>query len=229
MFHQLLESGAPAPRRGGWALASGMVHAAIVVTAAALTIRDPVVDRVVDYIDLVYVPAPTATPRRVEPITPPAALTAPANLTITDVPRIEFPSVTPVGIPEPSSRLSDPATDIVGNGITGPVATARPITNGIQTESTVERAVIPRRDNPTPDYPQAMRAAGVDGSVLVQFVVDTTGRVEPKSISILRETNPQFGEAVRRCLGRTRYSPAELHGKRVRQLVQQEVGFALQR
>jgi protein TonB len=99
--------------------------------------------------------------------------------------------------------------------------------DNIHTRQTVERAVVARRDNPQPEFPGALRAAGVEGSVLVQFVVDTTGRVESHSISILKATHPQFGDAVRRWLGRTRYSAAEFEGKRVRQLVQQEVGFTL--
>lgn len=224
MFHQLLESGAAPPHRGRWAFASGMVHAAIIAAAAALTLRDPAVKRVVDIVDLVYmVPPPMAAPRQVEHINAPSL--TPAGVTRVDVPRMEFPRVVPVGIPEPTTRLSD-ATDLVETGISGPVGPARPDTR-IHTMTTVERAVLPRRDNPRPDYPVAMRAAGVDGTVLVQFVVDTTGRVVPGTTSILRTTHEQFAEAVRRWLGRTRYSPAEIGGKRVRQLVQQEVGFAL--
>jgi periplasmic protein TonB len=226
MFHQLLESGAPAPRRGGWAFASGMVHAAFIATAAALTLRDPAAKRVVELVDLVYVAPPPVPARQVEPFLGAPVLTAPQRVTL-DLARIEFPNVIPVGIPEPSSRLSELTTDIAGNGITGPVGPVRPAPTGIHTRSTVDRVVTPRRDNPQPDYPGAMRAAGVDGSVLVQFVVDTTGRVESGSISILRANHEQFGEAVRRWLGRTRYSPAEVAGKRVRQLVQQEVGFTL--
>jgi periplasmic protein TonB len=228
MLHQLLESGAPTPRRGGWAFASGMVHVAIIAAAAALTVRDPAVQRVVDIVDLVYLAPPTAAPRAVERSSGLPTLRAPATLTL-DVPRIEFPSVTPVGIPEPSTRLSDAIGDIAGNGVTGPVAPGRPDGHAIYSDRMVDRAVMPRRDNPTPGYPAAMRAAGVDGTVLVQFVVDTMGRVEPGSISILRATHEQFGDAVRRWLGRTRYLPGEIAGHRVRQLVQQEVGFSLQR
>ena len=226
MFQQLLESGAPAPRRGGWAFASGMVHAAMIATAVALTLRDPVIKRAVEIIDIVYVPP--LEPRPVAPSHLPPSFSAPATLTIVPLQPIDFPTVIPVGIPEPSTRLSDLATDIAGNGIiTGPAGPARPAADGIHTKSTVDRAVIPSRNNAQPDYPGAMRAAGVDGSVLVQFVVDTTGRVEAASVSILRATHEQFGEAVRRWLGRTRYSPAEVAGRRVRQLVQQEVGFTL--
>lgn len=229
MLNHLLESGAAAPRRGGWALASTAAHATLILAAVALTMREQAPKRVIDYIDLVYTPPSLPAPRPVEHTSAPAAPSAPARMTIEyDIPRMEFPTITPVGIPEPSTRPSDVTAEIVGTGVFGPPGPARPA-DGVHTGSTVDRAVVPHRGNPRPDYPAAMRAASVEGSVLVQFVVDTIGRVEPHSIAIVRTTHPQFGEAVRRWLGRTRYSPAEIAGARVRQLVQQEVGFSLQR
>jgi hypothetical protein len=63
--------------------------------------------------------------------------------------------------------------------------------------------------------------------VLVQFVVDTNGRVELQSLEILRATHEMFAESVRRWLNGTRYSPAEIRGQHVRQLVQQQIGFTL--
>ena len=69
----------------------------------------------------------------------------------------------------------------------------------------------------------------VEGSVLVQFVVDTTGHVESSSINFIRATHPLFAQSTRQWLARTRYLPAEIEGRPVRQLVQQEVAFALDR
>ena len=226
MFHQLLESGAPTPRRGGWTLASGVVHAAVIGAAAWLTMPEAVAKRVVDYVDLVYMTPTVPAPSQVERSAASEASFAPRHV-LPDLRRIDFPTIPPVGIPEPSTRLSDPATDFGGGSAIGPVAPGSPVGNQVYSQHLVERAVLPRRDNPSPDFPNAMRSAGVEGSVLVQFVVDTTGRVEANSISILRETHAQFGDAVRRWLGRTRYLPAEIGNTRVRQLVQQEVGFTL--
>lgn len=47
-----------------------------------------------------------------------------------------------------------------------------------------------------PRYPDILRAAGVNGEVLVQFVVDTAGRVAPDSFRILKSTHELFEQAV---------------------------------
>ncbi|HEY5087570.1 MAG TPA: M56 family metallopeptidase, partial [Gemmatimonadaceae bacterium] len=78
-----------------------------------------------------------------------------------------------------------------------------------------------------PIYPDSLRHAGVSGRVDAQFVVDTAGRVVPKSIKILNATDPLFGEAVRSALPRMRFSPAELRGKHVRQLMKEPFVFAV--
>ena len=74
-----------------------------------------------------------------------------------------------------------------------------------------------------------LRSASIEGEVLVRFVVDNQGRVEAASIRILETTHSAFADAVRRWLLRSRYAPAEVAGRPVRQLVEQRVSFALLR
>jgi protein TonB len=71
--------------------------------------------------------------------------------------------------------------------------------------------------------------AGVEGQVLVQFVVDTTGRAERVSLKVLKSSHESFSNAVREALSCMRYLPAEVGGRRVRQLVQQPFAFGLHR
>ncbi|HEX2779756.1 MAG TPA: TonB family protein [Gemmatimonadaceae bacterium] len=78
-----------------------------------------------------------------------------------------------------------------------------------------------------PAYPAPLSAAHVEGEVLVQFVVDTAGRVEPGTFKVLETTNAVFADAVEAALPGMRFSPAELHGRLVRQLVQQPFVFRL--
>jgi protein TonB len=92
----------------------------------------------------------------------------------------------------------------------------------------VERPVSPVGDAPTPAYPEALRSSGIRGSVTAEFVVDTTGRVEPGSFRALASDNDLFTAAVREAVLRTRFHPAEASGRRVRQLVQQSFSFVLQ-
>jgi protein TonB len=80
---------------------------------------------------------------------------------------------------------------------------------------------------PRPVYPPALSAAHVTGEVLVQFVVDTLGRPEVGTFRVLQATNAPFADAVRDVLPTMRFRPASIHGRLVRQLVQQPFVFTL--
>jgi protein TonB len=108
-------------------------------------------------------------------------------------------------------------------------ALSHPGPDGAYSEDIVEKRAWPREDNPRPRYPDALRRAGVEGSFVVEFVVDSTGRVDPKSLSFPKAAHPQFLRAVRDALLRSRYFPAELAGLRVRQLVSQQFTFVIAR
>jgi protein TonB len=81
------------------------------------------------------------------------------------------------------------------------------------------------RVNRAPSYPEHLRIAHIDGQVLVQFVVDERGVAEMNTFKVIKTTNPDFAEAVRRAISNTAYSPAEIRGRRVKQLVQQPFIF----
>lgn len=83
--------------------------------------------------------------------------------------------------------------------------------------------------NPAPVYPEALREAAVEGTVEARFVIDTTGRVEPGSIAFDPGTDALFAAAVRRALSRSRFTPAEARGRRVRVLVRQAFAFRITR
>ena len=100
--------------------------------------------------------------------------------------------------------------------------------DGPLTANTVDREVVPLR-GVSPAYPSMLARAGVEGAVLMQFVVDTLGRVERESIRAMRTDHPLFEQSIRDALARMRFIPAEAHGRKVRQLVQQPYTFALTR
>jgi protein TonB len=97
------------------------------------------------------------------------------------------------------------------------------------TAPAVERPAAPRADNPAPAYPVSLRSASLEGIVVARFVVDTTGRAEPESITFTAATHPLFAEAVREALLRSRYLPALIRNRPVRQLVEQRFAFTLTR
>lgn len=114
------------------------------------------------------------------------------------------------------SRLSD--------AVPTPVAQVK---NGVYTPDLVDEQVAPRPGNPKPRYPESLRAAGVEGDVNVQFVVDTTGRVDEPTIKFSSHIHELFMDAIRVSLRKARFFPARLAGATVPQLVQQEFRFEL--
>lgn len=78
-----------------------------------------------------------------------------------------------------------------------------------------------------PAYPDSLQSAGIEGSVVTQFIVDTTGRAADSSLVIIGATHPRFTQSVRDALPRMLFRPAEISGVKIRQLVQQTFSFRL--
>jgi TonB family protein len=53
-----------------------------------------------------------------------------------------------------------------------------------------------QQSNPLPRYPDALRVAGVEGTVAVQFTADATGAVDSTTLKVLSATNDAFTAAV---------------------------------
>jgi TonB family protein len=80
-----------------------------------------------------------------------------------------------------------------------------------------------------PQYPAELRAAGVDGRVIAQFIVTADGKPDPGSIRILSSTNELFAESVRQALLKSKFRAAKIGTRSVAQLVQQLFVFKLDR
>jgi Gram-negative bacterial TonB protein C-terminal len=104
-----------------------------------------------------------------------------------------------------------------------------PSPDGVYRPDAVDRIVTPLADNPKPIYPRALEASHVEADFTVMFVVDSTGRVDPGSLEVPGGVHRLFADAVRYALMRSRYLPAQLAGRPVRQLVSQEFIFRMAR
>jgi TonB family protein len=142
--------------------------------------------------------------------------------------------VVPPTIPGIDISLAPPSTDIGARAIdTWDGASHERGNGGGQTQTGVVSAnvvdvqVAPYPGAPTPRYPEALREAGIEGEVTLEFVVDTTGRVERGSVRVLSSAADAFVVSVRDALAGTRYHPALVGGRRVRQLVRQGFVFSL--
>jgi protein TonB len=226
MMRVLLESAAPGPARlMRWTSGSVVAHGGIVVAAVLLTLApavEPIVATRVE--DIIYTRPQVDPPPMSHPAIPQVAI---PRLGAIDIPAVAVPRITfPDVVPQVGNATDFPASAVFGD----PRGTSTNPNPGRAREGfEVDQIVRPRAGNPPPVYPASLRSAAVEGDVLVRFVVDTLGRVEPRSVEVRETTHALFADAVRDWLQRTRYDPATIAGHRVRQLVEQRVGFTLRR
>lgn len=249
MFHTLLESQHIEERHPAETMLSVLFHASIFTvlftfsTTAAPEIQRALAERVT--FAQVHREDPPA-PKRAEAPPVEAAVAAAVG---GPLPAKGFQVLSvPIGIPDAlppidfSKAVTDEA-DFSGRGVAGGVARGvvggvvmkdpPPVIAGTPTEAPVylqtqvEKLAAVRPDNPTIQYPEMLRRAAIEGSVLVQFVVDTNGRADLGSFKVLNSTHELFTDAVRNHLSVLRYFPAEIGGRKVRMLVQQPFSFSL--
>lgn len=240
MFKHLLESKPVRARSRSAAIISLVVHVALAGTAVAATkvVVDPSdpADVVPDVIFVQPIepaaPAPRPQPAEPEPAPPESPDPAPPT---PQVPTVEVPTEVPEGIP-PVEPAAAPTTEPV---IGGAPSTGTPGT-GDATSTTsvggeplwadeVEKAAAPLGRQREPRYPDILRSQRIEGRVVVAFVVDERGRVEPNSIRVIESAHALFEPAVKAAVLGTRFRPAEWRGRAVRQLVQQAFVFTLTR
>jgi TonB family protein len=93
------------------------------------------------------------------------------------------------------------------------------------TSDQVDRPIRLERDSFTPLYPDSLWKSATAGNATVEFVVDSYGRVEMETFSVISASHRLFGESVRNALARARFAPAIRQGQRVRQLAQLPTRF----
>jgi len=233
VFNNLLESKAQKQKTVGGSIASGILHVllvwgAVVATASAGEQLREAKEQKVDFVE-VKKEQPKEAPKeqpQMEQAVPIVkgfqVLTAPIN--IPDViPEIDL------------SRAVTNEADFSGKGVQGGIASGSK-TGIVPLEVTqtyfefqVEKPVVQAPGSAAPRYPEILKSAGVEGEVLAQFTVDTTGRAETGSFKVLKTSHELFALAVKNALPGMRFLPAEVGGKRVKQLVQQPFVFAIQK
>jgi hypothetical protein len=102
-----------------------------------------------------------------------------------------------------------------------------------------EEPVAPRPGHRSPKYPESARNLYIEGSVLMQFMVDTAGHPEPESardlwpedkpryVGAMQEHYESFLSATKTAIRRMRFSPAVVGGCKLRQVIQQPFNFTL--
>jgi periplasmic protein TonB len=236
MFNNLLESKPKKEKRTGGTMASIVLHSILIAGAVYATANAAIQNEKPrqEKIDFVETPKEEPPPPKDEPPPPPppdvvAAPPPPKGFQVLTAP-VEIPDVIPE-IDLTKKVISE--DDFSGKGVAGGVA--KGVEGGkaiVQTdqpyfEFQVEKPVVPAPGSTSPRYPDMLRQAGVEGEVLAQFVVDTTGRAEAGSLKILKQSHDLFVQSVRNALPNMRFIPAEVGGRKVKQLVQQPFTFSI--
>lgn len=86
-----------------------------------------------------------------------------------------------------------------------------------------------RLSAPFTRYPDELRRSQIEGSVVVEARIDSTGRVETGSLRIVETSDPRFDEAAKEYVTNSRYRPARVDGRRVAMSIRVPVKFDLHR
>jgi TonB family protein len=97
----------------------------------------------------------------------------------------------------------------------------------VMTVLEVDTAAARYDESAAPPYPPSLLARRIEGSVAVQYIVDTTGRADTTSFVVLTSSHDEFSQAVKRTLPDMRFRSAVMGSRKVRQLVQQLFTFKI--
>ena len=236
MFDNLIESRAKKQRRAGGVIFSAVLHVVLITAAVYGTLQaknaiDKPKSEKVEFVEMKKKDEPPPPKEEPKPPPPDVVMKAP--------PPKGFQVLTaPIKIPDvlPDIDLSKKVTneeDFSGRGQAGGIAkgvvggTPQPISDQPYFEFQVEKQVAQIPGSGSPRYPDMLRSANVEGEVLAQFVVDTTGRAEMSTFKTLKSSHDLFTNSVKSALANMKFYPAEVGGRKVKQLVQMPFVFSL--
>ena len=140
---------------------------------------------------------------------------------------VTLPAQIPTDIPPVDLQQRFDPKDFSGSGVEGGRANGIVVSgNEVYAEALVEErpALL---SAPPPVYPALLKQAGIQGRVALRAVIDTTGRVEPASIQIMKSPNPAFDQPTKDWVLKALFRPARLHGRGVRVSIHLVVDYAI--
>lgn len=234
MFNQLLESKATKQKMAGGTMFSIVLHTVLIGGAVYATASAGMKDEKAkaEKIQFVEMKKEPPKPKVEEPPPPKEVIVKPPPPKGFQV--LRAPVKIDIKIPEIDlSKAVTNEADFSGKGVKG--GTGSGVVGGIantnQTyfEFQVEKPAEMLQDSPKPKYPSVLESSGISGEVQAQFVVKSDGKADMDTYKTLKSTNELFTQAVKNVLPRMHFSPAQIGGKPVNQLVQQSFQFAVPR
>ncbi|MGD9522270.1 MAG: energy transducer TonB [Gemmatimonadales bacterium] len=236
MFENLIESQPKRQRSIGGTATSLILHVVLIFGAVKATQGAAEVVQGIIQDSTSFLIAPPPPPPPPPPETPPPDAIVSANPPPQGFQTLVPPKDLPTEIPPVNLNEKFDAADFSGRGVEGGIATGvvggtGPVLDNIVTTETFTADQVDdpvqRTGGPAPEYPDAMRMVGIDGTVRLRFVVGTNGRVESGSIQVVSSTNKAFEPAAIKAIRESTFKPAKMRGQAVRQLVEQNIRFSL--
>lgn len=222
MFENLIESKrkADAKKAFGLGFVSLVGHSVLVVLAviATLTAGQAAQDILVDTM-MVFLNQQEEQKQEEQPVI--------------DIPQLKgfqtvvAPTNIPTNIPPINLQEHFDPKDYTGSGVEGGIGT------GVTPDQVFLESVVEERpevlSGPQPQYPDLLRQAGIQGRVVVQAIIDTSGRAEPPSVKVIQSPNPGFDQPAKNYVLRALFRPARVHGRAVRVLINLPIDFRIKR
>lgn len=236
MFNNLLESRPVKQKALGGSILSAVIHVALIVGAVAATAKAKEAVEELKKEDI----APLVVEKKEEP-PPPEESKAPPPPDQPNTPpppkgfqTLTAPKDIPTVIPEIdlTARVTN-ELDFTGEGVRGGVASGVVGGTGkVETDQPyymfeVEKMAQAAPGNPRPNYPSILRTTKTTGTVLVSFVVDTTGKADMSTFKVVESSHSLFSAEVQKILPRYKFIPAEVGNRKVPVYVQLPFEFTL--
>lgn len=170
--------------------------------------------------------------------------TSQAPLPSIEVPKGHQVIIAPIDIPDQLPKIDlgravTNADDYSGTGVPGgralgkeglaSSASAIATPGKVFSEHEVSEQAVALSGKGSPRYPDILRQAGVEGGSILEFTVDTSGRVLMNSVNVVSETHPLFSQAGKNALLGMRFIPAKVGEQKVPQRVRLPFSFNISR
>lgn len=147
------------------------------------------------------------------------------------VPTPDVGPLPPLGIRESrwnGSRAGDLESGGVGSVLSGGAAPAGAPDGTVYWEGVVDEPPV-LLTHPALEYPALQRAAGLEGVVVFEVVIDSTGIPEPASLRVIEASHRGFVAPASHVVLGARFRPGRVRGRPVRVLVRQPISFQISR
>lgn len=233
MFENLIESGRKVNLKASLrdSVISLIVHVGLISAAVYATLNAG--QKVQDHVRAVAMTVERKQEEKKDEPPPPEQV-AQVNPPPKGFQTLSIPTNIPIDIPPPQTNQHFDAADFSGVGVeggvgrgieggTGPVVTDQPYMEAV----VEERPELVQGTCVLPVYPEMLRQAGIDGRVLLEFVIDTLGRAERSSIRTISTSHALFEGPAKASVQTCRFRPGKIQGRSVRVRVQQPINFTI--